>query len=78
MARQAKKDKAAEVAAPAPAPGGLGGQQQVEVEAAGPAAAAMEVVVDGGAPDFEREAQAPEPGNKPFLILISLKIKVLF
>ena len=54
---------AAAAAAPEPAPGGLEGQQQVEVEAAGPAAAAMEVVVDGAAADFEREAQAPEPGN---------------
>jgi hypothetical protein len=56
-------------ASPASAPEGLGVQQQVKVEAAGPAAAAMKVDVDGGAADFEREAQAPEPGNKPFFYL---------
>ena len=58
---------------PRPPPEGLGGQQQVEGEATGPASAAMEVVVDGGAADFEREAQgAPEPGNKPFFIYLNI------
>ena len=44
-------------ASPAPDPGGLEGQQQVEGEAAGPAAA-MEVVVDGPA-QHTAEQRAP-------------------
>ena len=51
----------------APATEGLVGQQQVEGVAAG-VAAAMEVVVDGAAADFERAAQAlAEPGKNLFL-----------
>ena len=49
-------------AAPAPDPEGLVGQQQVEGEAAGPAAA-MEVVVGRAATELEGEAQARGPGN---------------
>jgi len=51
-------------AAPQNGPGGQGAQQ-IEVESAGPTAAAMEVVVDGATADLEGEAQAPAPDLEP-------------
>ena len=57
-----KREAEARRAAPAPDPGGLGGQQQIEGEAAGPEAA-MEAVVGRAATELEGEAQARGPGN---------------